>query len=546
MSGERLGVIVRGSLSRGLEMRIDPGVPLEELRAGMFAVTRGGARRYLALITDLQLAAASSNILDAPVPPEGSLLRAVLEGDAVYSQASLRPHLVLEEGAAETLQPVRGIPPHFTEVCRASREDVEAVFGREGESAGVFRIGAPLDMDDIAVCLDLQRFVQRSNGIFGKSGTGKTFLTRLVLAGLIHSGLAVNLVFDMHNEYGQRGTDERSETGTWGLQRLFGRHRVEVFTLDPQRAADADYQIRIPYTFLDVEDVLGLQNVLQLSPTAAETVHLLAQRNPKGWFGELVAGKDSDDLVAGETGAHAAAVAALRRKLVRLSRECGAFLRPDAEFAGTREPDSVERIVNNLRGGKHTIVQFGRYDQLLHYLLVSNLITRRIDERWRELAGESIAGRPGAEPPPRVVITIEEAHRFLEPGIAQHTSFGRIARELRKYQVTLLIVDQRPSRIESEVLSQLGTKICCLLDDEHDVQAVLAGTASGAGLRGVLAGLDTRQQALIFGDALPMPVAVRTREYGTELWRELGGGRDDASLAEEARRNLSRDFPPDD
>src|SRR5207244_7642820 len=64
--------------------------------------------------------------------------------------------------------------------------------------------------------------------------------------------------------------------------------------------------------------------------------------------------------------------------------------------------------------------------------------------------------------------------------------FGTIAREMRKFGVTLLIVDQRPSGIDSEVLSQVGTKLICLLDDERDIEAVLTGTPGAGSLRGVL------------------------------------------------------------
>ena len=38
--------------------------------------------------------------------------------------------------------------------------------------------------------------------MFGATGTGKSFLTRIILAGLIHYNKASVLVFDMHNEYG--------------------------------------------------------------------------------------------------------------------------------------------------------------------------------------------------------------------------------------------------------------------------------------------------------------------------------------------------------
>ena len=58
--------------------------------------------------------------------------------------------------------------------------------------------------------------------------------------------------------------------------------------------------------------------------------------------------------------------------------------------------------------------------------------------------------------PPQLLITIEEAHKFLDPKIAGQTIFGTIAREMRKYNVTLLVVDQRPSGIDEEVMCQIG------------------------------------------------------------------------------------------
>ena len=131
-------------------------------------------------------------------------------------------------------------------------------------------------------------------------------------------------------------------------------------------------------------------------------------------------------------------------------------------------------------------------------------------------------GEDIAKPKP-LVITIEEAHKFLSPDIARQTIFGTIAREMRKYNVTLLVIDQRPSGIDEEVMSQLGTKITCLLDNERDIESVLTGVSGKSELKAVLSKLDTRQQALIFGHAVPMPVVVRTREYGSpQSYKELG------------------------
>lgn len=514
-----LGVIVRGSLSKGLELKLDPDVSLESLRAGMFAVADGETFDFISLLTDMELSATSEDALNAPTPPDGSLLRQVLAGDSIYARASLRPHLMrnrLEPDPAQALLPVKTIPGHFTRVRRASEEDVEQVFGSEAGSKNHFHIGTPLEMEDIPVCLDLERFAERSSGIFGKSGTGKTFLTRVVLCGLVQKSAAVNLIFDMHGEYGWQGTDEGRASGvTKGLRQLYP-DKVQVFTLDPRPSSRADREIRIPYSFLEPEDILSLQKVLSLTSTSAENSYMLQRRFGKHWFAQTLE-MDAKE-VAGDEQAHEGAMQALRRKLGRLQRECEGFLKPDAEVL----EDAVPLILRNLEQGIHTIIDFGRYSQLAHYILVANILTRRIDERWREKTESYLSAPDRGARPPRLVITIEEAHKFLEPGIAEQTIFGRIARELRKYGVTLLIVDQRPSQIEREVLSQMGTKICCLLDDAADVDAVLAGTSGSTGLKSVLASLDTRQQALIFGHAVPMPVVVKTRNYDEAFWKSLG------------------------
>jgi len=534
MSDQHLGTIVSGSLSKGLELKLDPSVPLESLRAGMFAIASGMKYDFFSLVTDLELRATTTEALEGPPPDAGSLLREVLAGDSIYAGANLRPHLMVdpsEPDDSKALLPVKTIPGHFTEVRKASPEDVERVFGREEGSPHHFHIGTPLEMVEIPVCLDLKAFSERSNGIFGKSGTGKTFLTRIVLAGMIHRSPAVNLIFDMHGEYGWQGTDEGSASGrTAALQQLFGRERVHVFTLDPRTNKKTDVDLRIPYGLLEPEDVLSLQKVIGLSPTAAENAYLLEKLHGKKWFAKSLE-MDSKETAEAEQ-AHQGALEALRRKLIRLQRECKGFLKPDHEVIN----DAIPLIVQNLRNGVHTVVDFGRYNQLTHYLLVANLITRRIDEEWREMTEAHLADSDRNPKPRPLVITIEEAHKFLEPGIAEHTIFGRIARELRKYSVTLLIVDQRPSQIEREVLSQLGTKICCLLDDPADVDAVMAGTSATGGLKSVLASLDTRQQALIFGHALPMPVVVKTRNYD-EQFKSAVGFRSEAARDLQARKD---------
>jgi len=181
---------------------------------------------------------------------------------------------------------------------------------------------------------------------------------------------------------------------------------------------------------------------------------------------------------------------------------------------------AVNELINYLGRGINVVLEFGRYKDITAYILVANLLTRRIYGRYRDLTEKAMA--EDTRPPTPLVITIEEAHRFLNPEVASQTIFGDIAREMRKYNVTLLVIDQRPSGIDSEVMSQMGTKITCLLDNERDIDSVLAGVSGKNELKAVLAKLSPKQQALIFGHAVPMPVAFRPSEYGSpESYKRL-------------------------
>src|SRR5690606_9131946 len=119
-------------------------------------------------------------------------------------------------------------------------------------------------------------------------------------------------------------------------------------------------------------------------------------------------------------------------------------------------------------------VQFGRQSALRDYMLVANILTRRIHDRYTERAGGVTNGK--SEAPPPLVVVLEEAHKFLNPAAARQSIFGTIAREMRKFGVSLLVIDQRPSGVDSEILSQLGTRITGLLTDPADIDAVLSGT----------------------------------------------------------------------
>ena len=129
-------------------------------------------------------------------------------------------------------------------------------------------------------------------------------------------------------------------------------------------------------------------------------------------------------------------------------------------------------------------------------------------------------------------------------------SFERIAKEGRKYGISLLVVSQRPSDVSRTVLSQCNNFIALRLTNDQD-QAVVKRLMpdSMEGLTAALPLLDVGE-ALILGDAIILPTRIRldapkvkptsaTRNFWTE-WN--GAPVDDGALiaAVEAMRTQSR------
>ena len=453
-----------------------------------------------------------------PPDVQDPFIAQVVAGTTVYGTISVLPTLTMSPVLGDSAGPLpaKTVPAHFSKAYSASERDVETVFG--GEDQRHFWIGNPLDMET-KVRLDLKSLVERSVGVFGKSGTGKTFLTRLLLIGILQSDRASTLVFDMHSEYGWQG---RREGGTFvkGLKQLFPS-KVAVFSLDKEsslrRGLSPDEVVSIGYDEIEPEDVEVLQENLGLSDVATQAAYILHRKlGGRQWLQEFLAleGQDAVFDLASQIGVQQQALRSLYNRLSRLKRY--GFL------ASTAREDSVKRILEHLDRGMHVILEFGRYGNDLNaYILVANLLTRRIHERYVRRKEEAEGGM-GVESTP-LVITIEESHKFLSPSVASQTIFGTIAREMRKYDVTLMVIDQRPGAIDSEVMSQLGTKLTCLLDNERDIDAVLSGASGSRELRIVLSRLESQQQALIFGHAVPMPVVIHTREYGSvQSYEDLG------------------------
>ena len=139
-----------------------------------------------------------------------------------------------------------------------------------------------------------------------------------------------------------------------------------------------------------------------------------------------------------------------------------------------------------------------------------------------------------------ILLVCEEAHRYVPSeknadGNSVGRILGRIAKEGRKYGISLGLITQRPSDLAEGVLSQCGTIISMRLNNDRDQAFVKAAMPEGA--RGFLDSIPAlrNRECIICGEGVSIPIRVSFDNLEeakrpasedpsfVELWREEGG-----------------------
>ena len=166
----------------------------------------------------------------------------------------------------------------------------------------------------------------------------------------------------------------------------------------------------------------------------------------------------------------------------------------------------------------------------------------------RLIFDQAIWSRPEERRP--VLMVCEEAHRYIPARAEQSSAVGRIlsriAKEGRKYGVSLGLVTQRPSDLAEGVLSQCGTIIAMRLNNDRDQAMVRSAMPEGGrGLLDTMSALRNRE-AILCGEGVTFPVRASfdNLEDGkrpasadmpiTALWADRSPG--EGSLAETVAR----------
>ncbi|MCJ2520124.1 MAG: ATP-binding protein [Candidatus Thermoplasmatota archaeon] len=484
----KIGEIVSASVLGGLTTKLELENP-EDLRIGYPVIVEGRQYDFFCLVhdivnetSDIAERLAGSRLRDSIMPAgyqEG------YGGPIFYSKALLKPIQLIDKEDGHLSEP-ETIPPYFSETRHAMEKDVELIYQRTSGSAP---LGTIRGVSKFYVHIDFQTLTEKPFAIFGRTGMGKSILNKLVCSCILARGAGSVIIFDMHGEYGVYSRTDRTE----GLK-FFFPERVEILSLDPKNREARPFLVD-PGEIRPEDLIVALQD---LNQNMIDAIYEIDRHRRSDLISAI---RQALPEEYDETKVHPTVLNALKRRMMRLQRL--PFIRPTGK-------DVFSTIIGLIRAGKSLVLDFGDFgtDQMV-YLFVANVLARRLFDLYTERNQEF----------PRLILFLEEAHKFLDPGIATYTIFSKLARETRKFNLILALVDQRPSKIDDEVRSQLANRLVMSLKEPSDVTSALAGVPDRSMWENIISTIPARCVAVL-GDAIRIPTVIDVMHYDDMNVRE--------------------------
>ena len=77
---ERLGIVTSGSLDKGVEVKLDSAISVEDMAVGRYVTIEGQKRRFFGMITDISLGVTDRELTVTPPDSSDSFMSEVLDG----------------------------------------------------------------------------------------------------------------------------------------------------------------------------------------------------------------------------------------------------------------------------------------------------------------------------------------------------------------------------------------------------------------------------------------------------------------------------------
>jgi DNA helicase HerA-like ATPase len=395
---------------------------------------------------------------------------------------------------------MRGVsiyPRPGDDVYTAEPSDLEAIYTEPSRAS--IAVGALHHDPDRPACVLTDELLNMHFAVLGTSGSGKSCTISLLLQAVLDNHPNAHVVlFDPHNEYATAFPD-----------------RSEVISVDT---------LNLPLWLFNLEELVSV--LVRGGSEREQESQAIILKDAVIWARRHYAGDDF-----GTTPITADTPVPFRmHELVRyINDEMGRLSKPDSSipylrlrtrieslrgdrryaFLFASEEDSLAEIIARLlrmpvNGKPLTIVDLSGVPSEIADVVVS-VLTRVIFDF-------SMWSRRDRMPP--ILLVCEEAHRYVPAderiGFAETARMiTRVAKEGRKYGVSLALVSQRPSELSAPALAQCGTVFALRLGSEADQQFIARTVPDVArGMLGALPSLPT-QQAIVSGEGVRIPMRIR-------------------------------------
>ncbi|MBK7546069.1 MAG: DUF87 domain-containing protein [Elusimicrobia bacterium] len=484
-----------------------------------------GRRLIYALVGRLRMKAEyeSERGISSHAPSDERIIEADLFGEGEWSRdAAGTANLAFERGVATYPLPQQT-------VYLTPKSELRFIYGNGKGS--VISLGEHVGSGGAPCFADMNELLGKHTAVLGSTGAGKSCAVSAIIHSVLERGTNAGLqtwkpqivILDPHNEYGKAFKDHKrlsTDEGTLSLPYWLLDLDETIGLLIGKTEFAATSQSNIVKNALLTARMKSATEILTLDPTKltvdAPIPYVLGDPTGMDEFGA----KNGVKYEIGFVGAinaqrptnnnkkdHEDYNKVLRKLDSLMKDERLAFLMKP--WNGTGDPmtdvlaqflgDGVPVRIVDLSGVPNEVA--GTASAAIARTLFSLKVWQTPEER---------AMSP-------VLLVCEEAHRYVpNSGEAQYGAaqgaIRRIAKEGRKYGIGLMLVSQRPSEVESTVLSQCNSWIVLRITNEADrehVKGILPDSMSG--LTKMLSGLR-RQEAVFVGQAAILPSRIMIRD----------------------------------
>ena len=477
------------------------------IRNGQLSMAQLGT--ILKIITTESIVVAMVSSLQIGSPDEEGL------GDGCLARLDILGEITTNPTTGETrfYRGVRSFPVLSEPVYNMSPDDLKLIFSTKNKNS--IEVGRLQQDNNIIAEVRIDDLLSKHFAIIGSTGSGKSCTVALVLQAILKNSPTAHVVlFDPHNEYsksfGNLAEVIRPDSLDIPLWMFNFEEAVEMLTSEIEDQSREEQEIlhdvilkaKRLYDRSITGDVSTETKFEDVEKDLHRTATHISLDSPVPYRIRDVIRLIDHNMGKLENNNNLAPYKRLKRRIETLVADP----RYAFTFRNQASPDSIQNIIGRI----FRIPVAGKPIAILDFSGIPsealNIVVAVVSRLAFELAMWSERKIP-------ILLVCEEAHRYIpaDPTLGFNSTrraISRIAKEGRKYGVSLAIISQRPSELEPSTLSQCSTIFSMRLSNEVDQNFVKAAVPDGAAeLLSFLPSLGTAE-TMVFGESVNLPMRV--------------------------------------